>query len=114
MVITPTLAEGDARTVIATWAAMATGDTGAAIRYAGAADRTVQIVGTFSGSTVTLQGSLDGDNWAALTDAQGNAIAMAAAGLEAITELVRFVRPVVTGGSGAGLTVMLLMRNTSN
>lgn len=106
------ITDGEAQTVIATWSGMTGGDDGAPVRYAGAADRTAQVVGTFNGATVTLQGSLDGSNWASLTDAQGNAIAMTSAGLEAVTELVRYVRPVVTGGSGASITVMLMMRTT--
>lgn len=69
-------------------------------------------VGTFGGATVTLQGSLDGTNWATLTDAQGNAISVTSAALEAVTELVRYIRPVVTGGSGTDVTVLLLMRVT--
>jgi len=109
--INPTLQETESRITVATWE-LATGDDGAPIRYAGAADRTVQVFGTFGGATIGMQGSLDGINWAPLTDAQGNAIAMTAAGLEAITELVRFTRPVVTGGSGTSVTVMLLMRQT--
>jgi len=110
--IAPTIIDAEAQITIATWAGLATGDDGASIRYGGAADRTVQIVGTFGGATVTMQGSLDGTNWASLTDVQGNAIAVTAAALESITELVRYIRPVVTGGSGVSVTVMLLMRRT--
>ena len=110
--IVPTLLDAEAQITIATWTGLETGDDGAAIRYGGAADRTVQIIGTFGGATVTMQGSIDGTNWATLTDAQGNAIAATAAALEAITELVRFIRPIVTGGAGVSVTVLLLMRRT--
>lgn len=109
--VDPTFVDGEGRTTIATWV-LGAGDDGYPVRYAGAADRTVQIVGTFGGATVTLQGSLDGTNWATLTDAQGNAISVTSAALEAVTELVRYIRPVVTGGSGTDVTVLLLMRVT--
>lgn len=110
-VITPTIRDTESRITLATWD-MAAGDTAEAVRYAGSADRTVQIIGTFGGATVAIYGSLNGTDWAPLTDAQGNAISMTSAGIEAITELVRFIRPVVTGGSGTAVTVMLLLRHT--
>jgi hypothetical protein len=93
---------------------METDDTGYPVQYVGNADRTVQVYGTFGGATVTLEGSLDGTNWATLNDAQGSPIAITEAKLEAVTELVRYTRPSVSGGSGASLTVMLFMRNTMN
>jgi hypothetical protein len=110
--IAAVIVDGDARSYIVTWPGLAAGDTGSAVRYSGAADRTVQIFGTFGGATVALQGSLDGTHWSPLTDAQGTAIAATADALEIVTELVRFVRPAVTGGSGVSVTVILLMRTT--
>lgn len=110
--ITPTITDQlEAYSVLATWV-LGAGDDGAPVRFAGAADRTVQIIGTFGGASVAMQGSLDGTNWATLTDPQGNAINASSAILEAVTELVRFIRPVVTGGSGTNVTVMLFMRPT--
>lgn len=110
--IAPTFTDGEARTVLASWS-LGAGDSGVPVRYAGAADRTVQIVGTFGGATVDIQGSLDGTNWSSVTDAQGNAITATSATLEAVTELVRFIRPVVTGGTGTAVTVTILMRPTA-
>ena len=110
--ITPTITDQlEAYSILATWV-LGADDDGAPIRFAGAADRTMQVCGTFGGATVGMQGSLDGTNWAALTDPQGNAVSKTAAALEALTELVRFVRPVVTGGTGTDVTVMLFMRPT--
>ena len=111
MMVAHTVREGYARTFLATWV-LAAGDVGDPLRYPGAADRTVQISGTFGGATVTLEGSLDGSNWLPLTDAKGAEIIVTAAALEAITELVMYVRPVVTGGAGTTVTVTLLMRTT--
>lgn len=112
MTIAPTILDAEAQVTIATWASMGADDDGSPVRYGGAADRTVQVFGTFGGTTVGMQGSLDGTNWVALTDAQGNTIEFTADGLEAITELVRFIRPVTVGGTGVDVTVMLLMRRT--
>jgi hypothetical protein len=64
-------------------------------------DRSVQFVGTFDSATVVLQGSNDGTTWVTLTDPQGNAISKTAAGLEAISELTRYVRPSTSGGGGS-------------
>jgi hypothetical protein len=109
-----TVTEGEARTFIATWTNLSTGDVGEPIRYAGAADRTVQVFGDFGGATVTLEGTLEQvpTTWLPLNDAQGNPIEITEARLEAITELVRQVRPVVAGGTGTAVTVMMLMRQT--
>ena len=110
--IDPVIVDGESRTFLASWS-LGDGDMGAPIRYPGAADRTVQLVGNFGGATVAIQGSLDGEHWATLSDGQGNAISVTGEELEAITELVRFVRPVVTGGSGASITVLLLLMRTT-
>lgn len=112
-IIDPEITDGEGRTVIVRWA-LGPGDTGRPVRYGGAADRTVQIIGTFGGATVSMEGTLEdtATTWMPLTDAQGNAISATANALEAITELVRQIRPVVTGGTGTNVTVLLLMRLT--
>jgi hypothetical protein len=113
--IAPTYIDGEGRTTIVQWD-LGADDTGLPVRYAGAADRTVQVIGTFGGATVAIQGTLEnattGQTWLPVTDAQGNAISMTSAGLEAITELVRQIRPVVTGGTGTAVKVLMLLRVT--
>lgn len=106
------IAEGPCQSFIATWEGLTAGDVGQAIDYVGHADRTVQAFGTFNGATVTLQGSLDGSNWATLNDAQGNAIEITSARLEAVTELPLYIRPSVSAGTGVSVTVKLFMRKT--
>jgi hypothetical protein len=106
--------EGEGRTTRFTWI-MATGDTGEAVSIPGAADKTVQYTGTFSGSTLIIEGSLaalDTGTYATLTDPQGNAISVTAAGLEAITEQTTWVRPRITGGTATAITITLLCRST--
>ena len=62
--ITPTIdRDSIPGAVLATWAAMATGDVGAGVPIAYAADLTGQVTGTFGGATITWQGSNDNTNW---------------------------------------------------
>jgi hypothetical protein len=71
------------------------------VEMPGHSDRSVQVVGTFgSGGTVDIEGSNDGSTWAILTDPQGNALSFTAAGLEAVAELTRYIRPNVSAGDG--------------
>lgn len=97
--------------LLASWAALANGDSGAPIDYLAFADRSVQIVGTFGvGGSVTIEGTNDGTNYVALTDPQGNAITKTAAAIEAVSEVPRSIRPRVTAGDGTtSLSVYLLL-----
>jgi hypothetical protein len=88
---------------------------GSAVEMPGAADRSVQLQGTFGPATVTLQGCNEATpvNWHALTDPQGNDIAKTASDLEAVSEVTRWVRPLATAGDGTtSVTVTLLMRKS--
>lgn len=91
-----------ARSRLATWLALANGDTGQPFSspdYGG--DATVTFEGTFgAGGSITLQGSNDNVNWYPLTDPQGNAITKTAAAIETIEEAPLFMRPNVTAGDG--------------
>lgn len=97
---------------IHSWAALATNDDGVPAQLVQAADRTVQVEGTFGGATCTIQGSLDGTNWRTLTDLQGAAIAFTAAGIAMVMEATLYLRPIVTGGAGASINVTLLSRSS--
>lgn len=105
---------GNASSRIITWANLTQsgGDVGAEVSWVGFPDRAVQVAGTFGvGGAVVIEGSIDGNNWAPLTDPQGNALSFTAAKIEAVTELVRFIRPRVTAGDGTtSLTVSLIVR----
>lgn len=95
------------------WTGLLNGDDGAPVEFDAFADRSVQVTGTFgTGGNCRIQGSNIGDpNWAVLTDPQGNALNISAAGLEAISELARYVRPLITAGDGTtNLTVTMLLR----
>ena len=79
------------------------------------ADRTVQLISAnFDGGTLTMQGSMEGTNWVTLTDPQGTTIAKTAVGGWAILEHYRYMRPILSGASGAAdVDVRMLMRRTS-
>lgn len=97
---------------IGTWTGLTqtTSDDGEPMELPGWPDRSVQVFGTFgTGGSVRIQGSNDGTNWAVLTDPQGNDLNITAAKIEAITELTRYVRPLVTAGDGTtSLSVIVL------
>ena len=73
-------------------------------------DRSVTMVGTWNGATVTLQGSHDNTNWFTLTDGLGNSIALTADGIKNICEFTRYVRPKVTSGSVTSVAITVLGR----
>lgn len=103
---------GDFRVV--TWTGLLNGDDGDAAQLVGFSDRSVQVIGTFgAGGSVTIEGSNNGTNWSALSDPQGGAITRTAAGIKAVSELTRYIRPRVTAGDGTtSLTVVGLFRRS--
>ena len=102
------------------WETVTCGDTGSAYEVPNwATVGTVQALGTFedassppAGSTLTMQGSNDGTNWATLHADDGNDIAFTAAGMEVIAELPRYIRPSHSLASGGDIDVYLFMRKT--
>ncbi len=58
----------------------------------------LQIEGEFDSSTVTIEGSLDGQNWHVLLDSQENHLRLSAPGMSDIGQMTRYVRPVILGG----------------
>lgn len=116
---TPTILQPDADRLPGNWAVIAWSgllntDDGAPVEMVPYADRSVQVNGTFgTGGNCRLEGSLDGTNYYPLTDPQGNALDVGAAKIEAVSELVRWIRPRITAGDGTtNLTCTLLVRGT--
>lgn len=101
--------------VVATWPALQNGDDGSPIELANFADRSVQVVGTFGvGGNVRIEGSINGTDYAPLTDPQGNNLDITSAKIEAISEVVRWIRPRVTSGDGTtSLTVTMLLKGAA-
>lgn len=95
---------------ILTWEGLTVGDTGQPVEMPGSADRTVQVGGTFGGSTCTIEGSNNGVDYLVLTDPQGNALNITSAKIETITEITRYMRPRIFSGSGSSINVSMLVR----
>lgn len=103
--------DGDGSTNFITWDLTTANPDGAPVSWVQWADRSITFVGTWGGATAALEGSNDGSVWLPITDPQGNAISKTANGLEAATELTRFVRPnLTTVGVGATIKATLVMR----
>lgn len=98
---------------VASWT-VGNADDGAPCEMIMASDKSVQVEGTFGGATVVIQGSNDGTNWRTLSDPSNAALSFAAAGLEAIQEHTRYIRPLSSGGTGTSVTVTIFMRGQSN
>jgi len=105
-----TLATWRDRASVITWQGLTTGDTGRPLEMTGWADRSIQITGTFGGATVNIEGSNNGTNWSLLTDPQGNNIALTSAKIEQVMEITRYMRPSISGGSGASINIITLVR----
>lgn len=96
------------------WVLTTADPNGDAISMPGARDRSVQVLGTFGGATLTVQGSYDGTTWASLHDESGVALTFTAAGAHAIVENLLHIRcALTTVGVGATITAAILSGNTT-
>jgi hypothetical protein len=89
---------------------LAGADTATPIEMPASSDRSVQMAGTFAGASIAMQGSNDGTNFVTLTDPQGNPLLFSSAGLEQISEITRYVKPVTTVGTPTSVVVSMLSR----
>jgi hypothetical protein len=97
--------------LVVTWTPLAAaGDVGQALQRADLSDRSVQVAGTFAGATLVVEGSNDGVNYFTLPNPSGSALSFTAAGLMQFNVPTAWIRPRVTAGSGATLTVTLAAR----
>ena len=103
-VYTPT---GHPRSIKLRWETLTESNTtGTAESITDFTDRSVQVIGTFGGSTVSLQGSNDGGTtWAILDDPQGTAISLTSAGIAQIGTITELIRPIVVGGTSVDVDV---------
>jgi hypothetical protein len=90
----------------ASWA-LGNADTGLGVDMHRWADRTVQVVGTFGGATVLIEGSNDNSNWLTLNDSSGAALSFTATGMKVILENPLYVRASSSGGAGSAITVII-------
>lgn len=100
---------GHGASISALWETLTeTNTTGRAVGLSALPDRSVQVVGTFGGTSISLYGSNDGATWVILNDPLGDPLTFTSAGLRQVAELTRYVRPLVTGGTGVDLDVYML------
>jgi len=110
--LTKSVTQGSAH--LYNWALTQADATGEAGSNAGAADRTVQVFGTFATASVTMQGSNEAIpvNWQTLHDMGGLDLIFTVAGMRTISENPLHIRPLLTGGDGTtAITVNLLSRS---
>jgi len=103
------------RTHTHTWTGITEGDpTGEAAVLPGAADRSVHVFGTFGGGTITMQGSNQKvpTDWQTLHDSGGDPLTFTTAGILAVDENVLHYRPLLSGGSGSSVNVIIASRST--
>ncbi len=87
---------------IVAWAVLVGGDTCVAVFCPALVDRSVQVTGTASGASITIQGSNDGTNFVTLHDVNGNALSSLAPGdLKQIGESCLWLKALVVGGGGS-------------
>ena len=81
------------------WETVTGDDTGEPLQLNGMAGLAVcvQMTGTF-GAAVTMQGSVDGTNWATLKTVDGSDAELTAAGLLEIATGARYIRPSAASG----------------
>lgn len=70
----------------------------------------MQVVGTFGGGTVKLQGSNNGDTWVDLKDVTGTTIEITSAGGAEFTTSALHIRPLIVGGTGDDVDVTICLR----
>lgn len=102
------LDSGNARVITVTAAG---GDTSANLEFGQWADASVQVFGTFGTSTVSIEGSNNGTDFAVLNDAQGQPLSgIATPKIEQIVETTRFKRVVVAAGTGNVTVIFYMLR----
>jgi len=95
------------------WEGLLADDDGAPERLAVYSDRSVQVVGTWGGASLTFGGSNDGVNYVALTDTSGQPLTLTSNALKQIVELPIFIKPRVFGGDGTtNLTCIMAGRKS--
>jgi len=81
------------------WQLTRDGDTGLQVSLPNYPIKSVQVKGSFSGATVTIQGSnATTPSWVTLNDAGGTALTFTSGAVKQIRENTYWIRPIVTGG----------------
>ena len=103
----------DGSTLLVTWTPVTEADSCGAISLPEYSDKSVQVAGTFGGTSIAVQGSNDGTNFASLNDPTQTVIAITAAKVQAVLENTVVIQPVRTGGSSTSVTISILFHLTN-
>ena len=113
-VIAPTIVpigNRDGSIVRVTWATVTEADTCGPAALPEFADKSIQVFGSFGGTSVALHGSNDGGTtFAALNIPAGTAIAITTASIKQVLENTEQIKPVLTGGTSTSISVVVLCR----
>jgi hypothetical protein len=103
---------GGDRLKIYSWTLTDGDPTGNALTHTSHADKTIQVYGTFGGGTVTIQGANHptSQTWATLTDHADTNITFTTAGMKLIAQNPFAIRPILTGGAGVTVTVIVVVK----
>lgn len=99
-----------------TWESLgvaAANDTGSPVFAPDHAFKEVQVIATYDGATVTIEGSLDGGTtWATLNDVQGNALTYTTGSrIEKVQETCAMIRPAISSvGANTDVKVILVQK----
>ncbi len=94
---------------LAIWAGLTQGGHGDPVDVAKAIERTIQVHGILSGTSVLIEGSLDGEHFYVLSDTEGLLLRIRQTGLMVLRQPVCFIRPRLIGGSPETLVSIFLL-----
>lgn len=89
------------------WETITSANTqGVGVLFSHFSDKVVQLTGTFTATTMLIEGSNDSTDgvdgtWETLVDPQGNALSFTAAGIEQILENPKWIRPRASASGGS-------------
>lgn len=99
----------DDKAHVVTWV-LTNGDTATPLVMPYSTDRSVQVEGTFAGSSVTIEGSNDGTTYRTLRDPFNVTLVLSAADVRQVLEVSRFIRPALTGAGPLTVSLLLVRR----
>lgn len=93
------------------WSAIGANQVGDPVSHPDLKNVTVQAGGTFSGQTLTLQGSVDGTTYTTLKDSGGTDITWTSAGMKQLPLGVvpPYIRPSVSNGGSPAIDLTMCM-----
>ncbi|KKM21491.1 hypothetical protein LCGC14_1634860 [marine sediment metagenome] len=94
------------------WETVTENDTCQELELPEFSDKTIQVLGSFGGGNISIEGSImkDSPAFSVLNDPNGNALTKTSAAVEAVLENVWKIRPKVPTGTSVDIDVYLLVK----